>query len=266
MLVAARARYEVPRMSRLDFQRQAEERSAREAAGGSADKRAYVREMFSDIAPRYDLLNRVLSFNLDRRWRRNAIRALEWQRKPSGVYLDLCAGTLDVAAALCREPGFAGQVIGADFAEPMLRAGREKARRLPLRPVTADALALPLANASCDGAIIAFGIRNLAHLDDGLREVHRVLRPEARYVILEFARPRFAVVRAVHHLYMHRIVPLVGGLVSGNRGAYRYLPESVARFPSERELAHRMRATGFRDVRWETLTFGTVAIHVGVRA
>lgn len=243
----------------------AEKRSAREAASGSRDKRAYVRAMFSDIAPRYDLLNHLLSFNVDRRWRRRAIAMLDWQRRPGGVYVDLCAGTLDVAAELARQTGFVGSVFGADFAEPMLRAGAAKVRNLPAHPVAADALALPVPDASCAGAIVAFGVRNLANLDAGLREVARVLAPGARFVILEFTTPPAVVVRLAYHLYFHRILPRIGGMISGNRGAYRYLPESVAHFPAPAELAERMRAAGFRDVAWTSLTFGIAAIHVGTR-
>lgn len=252
-------------MSAADVQ-QAEERSAREAASGSRDKSRYVKALFSDIAPRYDLLNHLLSFNVDRRWRRKAIGALEWERDPGGLYLDLCAGTLDVATDLARRPGFAGRIVAADFAEPMLRAGQAKVRGQPVLPVTADALTLPLPDASCAGALVAFGVRNLSDLSTGLREVARVLAPGGRYVILEFSTPRQAIVRAGYHAYFHHVLPRVGGLVSGNRGAYRYLPESVVHFPDVAELADRMRQSGFRDVRWQSLTFGIAAIHVGVRA
>lgn len=236
-----------------------------EAARGAADKRGYVQAMFADIAPRYDLLNHLLSFNIDRGWRRRAIAALGWERAPSGLYLDLCAGTLDVAVELARQRGFAGRVVGFDFAEAMLRAGRVKAAGQPVHGVAADALALPLGGASCEGAIVAFGVRNLTDLDAGLREVARVVRPGGRFVILEFSTPPSAVVRAVYGFYSNRMLPFIGGLISGNRGAYRYLPESIARFPSAVELGDRMRAAGFTDVRWEPLTFGTVAIHVGTR-
>ena len=241
------------------------ERSARAAASGSGEKRAYVRAMFSDIAPRYDLLNHLLSFNIDRGWRRRAIRALNWQRAPAGLYLDLCAGTLDVAAELVAQRGFRGRVAAADFAEPMLRAGMAKAAGRAIHPITADALGLPLADASCAGAIVAFGVRNLADLDAGLHEVARVLEPGARFVILEFTTPPNALIRRGYHFYFHKLLPRLGGLISGNRGAYRYLPESVAHFPSAAELAARMESAGFRDVRWELLTFGVAAIHVGVR-
>lgn len=235
------------------------------AAGGSA-KRAYVRDIFSAIAPRYDLLNRLLSLNVDRVWRRRALRALGWERRPEGVYLDLCAGTLDVGAMLTRRAGFRGLVVGADFAVPMLAAGAGKApRRGPARlaPVGADALALPLADASCDGALVAFGIRNVADLDAALRETRRVLRPGARFVILEFTTPPNALVRAAYHAYFHRVLPALGRLVSGHPTAYAYLPRSVAHFPAEPELAERMRAAGFGAVRWERLTLGVAAIHVG---
>jgi demethylmenaquinone methyltransferase/2-methoxy-6-polyprenyl-1,4-benzoquinol methylase len=242
-----------------------QERSALAAARGGGDKRAYVQAMFSDIAGRYDLLNHLLSLNIDKRWRRRAIGALGWERAPSGRYLDLCAGTLDVAAELSATAGFGGTVTGADFAEPMLRAGRGKGRPGAIAPVVADALDLPIADASCDGALVAFGIRNLADLDAGLRQVARVLRPGARFVILEFTTPPSAIVRFGYHLYFHRILPVVGGLVSGNRTAYRYLPESVAHFPGRDELAERMRGAGFREVRYELLTFGIAAIHVGTR-
>lgn len=243
----------------------AQERSAVRAAKGD-DKRGYVRQMFSDIAPRYDLLNHLLSFNIDRGWRRRAIDALAWQQAPEGLYLDVCAGTLDVAVELAKRSGFRGRVLGADFVEAMLRRGVGKTVGLPVFGTAADALALPLADASCDAAIAAFGVRNLVDLDAGLREVARVVRPGGRFVILEFTTPASAVMRAMYGFYSNRLLPLIGGLISGNRGAYRYLPESIARFPAAPELAERMRGGGFRDVRWELLTFGTVAIHVGVRS
>jgi demethylmenaquinone methyltransferase/2-methoxy-6-polyprenyl-1,4-benzoquinol methylase len=226
-------------------------------------KREYVQQMFSDIAPRYDLLNHVLSLNIDRAWRRRALQALGWRERPQGVYLDLCAGTLDVGATLTREQGFAGFVVGADFAVPMLRHGTGKASRQVLAPVGADALALPLASSSVDGAIVAFGIRNVANLDAGLREVRRTLKPGGRFVILEFSTPRNPLVRAVYHAYFHFVLPVVGRLVSGHGTAYRYLPMSVAQFPTEERLADHLRRAGFAQVEWHRLTFGIAAIHVG---
>lgn len=232
------------------------------AAARGAGKRAYVQQMFSDIAPRYDLLNHVLSLNIDRRWRRRALEALAWRDRPQGTFLDLCAGTLDVGAMLAGNAGFGGFIAGADFAVPMLRHGAGKAPRTTLAPVGADALALPFADARLDGAIVAFGIRNVADLDAGLREVRRVLRPGARFVILEFSTPPSAVVRAGYHAYFHHVLPRIGRLVSGHGSAYTYLPLSVAQFPTEEALADRLRGAGFRHVAWERLTFGIAALHV----
>jgi demethylmenaquinone methyltransferase/2-methoxy-6-polyprenyl-1,4-benzoquinol methylase len=240
-----------------------DDREVELAAQGGAAKRAYVQTVFEQIAPRYDLLNHLLSFNIDRRWRRRALRSLGWRSTPAGRYLDLCAGTLDVGAELAREHTFGGFVAAADFALPMLQAGAGKAPRATVSPVAADAQLLPFADWTMDGAIVAFGIRNVASLDAGLREAYRVLKPGARFVILEFTTPRSWVVRTGYLLYFHHVLPLIGGIISGHRTAYRYLPQSVAHFPGEAELAARMRAAGFRDVTWESLTFGIAAIHVG---
>ena len=233
------------------------------AAAGGAEKRAYVQQIFSEIAPRYDLLNHLLSLNIDKRWRRKALEALQWKRAPRGRYVDLCAGTLDVGAELSANPGFGGFIVGADFAEPMLRAGAGKAAPTTLAPVVADALQLPLAPASTDGAIVAFGIRNVADLDACLTEVFRILKSGARFVILEFTTPRIAVVRAGYHLYFHHVLPFIGGVISGNGTAYRYLPRSVAHFPDEQTLAGRMKHAGFRNVGWKSLSLGIAAIHWG---
>ena len=244
--------------------RNADLRRADAAAAGGAEKRAYVQQIFSEIAPRYDLLNHVLSLNIDKGWRRRALAALAWTSAPAGRYLDLCAGTLDVGAQLVREAGFGGYVMAADFAEPMLRMGEGKAPRKTLGPVAADALQLPVADGVFDGAIVAFGIRNVAALDVGLREVRRTLKPGARFVILEFSTPRNALVRTGYRFYFHSVLPAVGRLISGHKTAYAYLPKSVAHFPVEEELASRMTAAGFRDVTWTALSFGIAAIHVGV--
>jgi demethylmenaquinone methyltransferase/2-methoxy-6-polyprenyl-1,4-benzoquinol methylase len=243
-----------------------ETEEAQSAAAGGDAKRAYVQRIFSQIAPRYDLLNHLLSFNIDKAWRRRAIAALGWPRAPDGIYVDLCAGTLDVAAELSRQSGFVGRVIGADFAEPMLRAGVGKASPSVVSPVVADALDLPIPDNAVSGAIVAFGIRNVADLDRGLREVHRVLARGARFVILEFTTPRSSVVRGLYHLYFHHLLPQIGALVSGHRTAYAYLPRSVANFPIEEKLADRMRSAGFVDVNWRTLTFGVAAIHTGTKS
>lgn len=235
------------------------------ASDGGAAKRVYVRRIFSEIAPRYDLLNHLLSLNIDRVWRRKALAELGWERKPAGTYVDVCAGTLDVSAQLSRCKGFAGRIIGADFAEPMLRAGNGKAAAATVSPVVSDALQLPMRESSASGAIVAFGIRNVADLDAGLREVFRVLEPGGRFVILDFTTPRIAGVRALYHFYFHQVLPRIGALVSGHRTAYTYLPRSVANFPPEDKLADRMRKAGFADVQWRSLTFGVAAIHRGTK-
>jgi demethylmenaquinone methyltransferase/2-methoxy-6-polyprenyl-1,4-benzoquinol methylase len=242
-----------------------EESRAELAAVGGAVKRDYVRSVFEQIAPNYDVLNHLLSMNIDRRWRRRAVAALDWMQDPAGTFLDLCAGTLDVAATLSKSPGFQGHIVAADFAEAMLRAGSGKAAVGSTVPVVADALHLPLADGSMTGAIVAFGARNLADLDAGLREVRRVLKTGGRFVILEFTTPRSRIVRALYHAYFHHILPLIGGLISGHHSAYRYLPRSVSHFPTEAELASRLVAAGFSTRRYESLTFGIAAIHIAER-
>ena len=239
--------------------------TASAAAAGGAEKRAYVKRIFSEIAPRYDLLNHVLSLNIDRRWRKKAIAQLGVDRDQAGRYLDLCAGTMDIAAEISRLPGFRGLVVGADFAEPMLRAGATKIEGSGITPVTADATQLPIASGQLAGAIVAFGIRNVAGLDEALREALRVLVPGGRFVILEFSTPRIRVLRVFYQFYFHYVLPLIGRLISGHRTAYKYLPRSVANFPVEEELASRMQAAGFTRVSWKSLSFGVAAIHVAER-
>ena len=244
---------------------QTERSEALAAAAGSPEKRAYVRSVFSQIAPRYDLLNHLLSFNIDKRWRRRAVSALRWERDPSGVYVDLCAGTMDVANELARRPRFRGLVLGTDFAEPMLRFGRQKVASRPVVPVVADAVQLPLRSGTAAGAIVAFGARNLESLDAGIAEAFRVLRDGATFVILEFSMPRLSLVRVFYRFYFHHVLPTLGRLVSRHPTAYRYLPESVDNFPNEEELTRRMSQAGFNNVRVTRLSFGIAAIHAGER-
>jgi demethylmenaquinone methyltransferase/2-methoxy-6-polyprenyl-1,4-benzoquinol methylase len=231
---------------------------------GGREKREYVRGIFRDIAPRYDLLNHLLSLNADRRWRRRAVDDLGWEAAPAGRYLDLCAGTLDLAAELATRRGFTGSVVGADFVLPMLVRGQGKSGRV--QPLNADALELPFAGATFDGATVGFGVRNLTDLDAGLREAARVLRPGARLVILEFTTPPRQPLRGLYFFYFRRILPLIGRLVSKHRTAYTWLPESVLAFPEPDALSERMRLAGFGEVRYRRMMGGICAVHVGVRS
>lgn len=257
------------------------ERDSEAAPARGEAREDQVQTIFSEIAPRYDLLNHVLSLNIDRRWRRQAVDRLAWEAHPGGLYLDACAGTYDLAMELAGRPGFRGRIVASDFAWPMLAEGREKLKgsgptgnrgdpvvggaRRSVLPVCADTLRLPVGEALFHGALVAFGVRNLADLDAGLRELYRVLRPGARLIVLEFTLPTNRLVRALYLFYFNRILPVVGRIVSGHPWAYKYLPESVKEFPGPEGLAAKLAAAGFTRVRWKTLTFGIAAIHMGVR-
>ncbi|MDT8368284.1 MAG: bifunctional demethylmenaquinone methyltransferase/2-methoxy-6-polyprenyl-1,4-benzoquinol methylase UbiE [Longimicrobiales bacterium] len=227
-----------------------------------ARRETQVKTIFSEIAPRYDLLNHVLSLNIDRAWRRRAVDALGSMRAPDGRYLDACSGTCDLALELANRDTFAGTIIASDFAQPMLVVGHAKLRGRPVAPVCGDTLELPFPDASFDGATVGFGVRNLADLDRGLREFRRVLRPGARLVVLEFTTPPNPVVKAGYHVYFNRILPVIGRLVSGHPWAYTYLPESVKRFPGPDALRDRLLEAGFRTADYQLLSFGIAAIHV----
>jgi demethylmenaquinone methyltransferase/2-methoxy-6-polyprenyl-1,4-benzoquinol methylase len=230
---------------------------------GGPEKRAYVRDVFTAIAPTYDRLNRIISLRLDQRWRRVAVGRLRWEREPGGMYLDLCAGTLDFGATLAAAPGFRGRIVGADFVPAMLRLGRGKAARLA--PVTADALELPFPDASFDGAMVGWGVRNLVDLDAGLAEAARVLKPGARLVILEMALPPQPLLRRLYTVYFRRVLPWIGRRISKHTSAYTWLPESTLAFPGPVELARRLGAQGFGDVSYRLFMGGVCALHVGTR-
>ena len=222
--------------------------------------------MFAGIAGRYDLLNHLLSGNTDQRWRRFVARQLRESLGEGAFVLDAACGTGDLALALAGAGR--ARVVGLDFCRPMLEiAARKSARRGgQISYVEADALRLPFPDAAFDVATIAFGLRNLAGVEDGLRELGRVLKPGGRLAVLEFSRPVLPGFRALFQFYFTRVLPRVGGLVSGSRGAYEYLPDSVSRFPAQRELAALMRRVGFERVSYRNLTGGIAALHVGTRA
>jgi demethylmenaquinone methyltransferase/2-methoxy-6-polyprenyl-1,4-benzoquinol methylase len=231
-----------------------------------ADKAAAVQRMFGAVAPRYDLLNHLLSLNIDRRWRRLAVDRLLAAAPARSLFLDACAGTLDLAVELASRPGFQGRVIATDFALPMILHGVSKVRPLPVYPACGDALRQPLRDRSIDGAMVAFGIRNLASIDGGLREFARLLRPGAPLVILEFSTPAWQPFRFLYETYFHRILPRVGRLISRHDSAYDYLPASVAAFPTTAQLADRIRDAGFDRVQWRSLSGGIAALHSAFRA
>lgn len=229
------------------------------------DRERQVRRIFSEIAPRYDLLNHLLSLNVDRGWRRRAVDGLGWEQEPEGTYLDACAGTYDLSLELAGRDGFHGKVLASDFARPMLLEGLSKISGSSILPVCGDSLQLPFPDGYFDGAMVAFGVRNLSDLPLGLEEFVRVLKPGGRLVILEFTEPPNPILRYLYLLYFRRMLPLVGRLVSGHPWAYTYLPESVREFPGPEELADLMAHSGFQEASWEFLTGGIAALHVGVR-
>ena len=225
-----------------------------------------LRTIFSEIASRYDLLNHLLSLNVDRRWRRQAVDALGPFEEPSShTVLDACAGTLDMSLELVTRPGFRGRVVALDFARPMLVEGRTKLSTHPVSPVCGNSLNLPFADAVFHSVMVAFGVRNLSDLDDGFHELLRILRPGGKLVILEFTTPPNPLLRHLYLFYFHRILPVIGRLVSGHPWAYSYLPESVRGFPAPAPLAERLRTAGFDDVEWSYLTGGMAAIHLARR-
>ncbi|NWF83620.1 MAG: bifunctional demethylmenaquinone methyltransferase/2-methoxy-6-polyprenyl-1,4-benzoquinol methylase UbiE [Bryobacteraceae bacterium] len=226
---------------------------------------AYVRTMFGRVAGRYDFLNHLLSFQLDRSWRRRTIRTLSRILAREGtLIMDVCCGTGDLLLAM--ESKAKGSVIGCDFCHPMLlEAQRKSARKRAYAPLfEADALRLPLPDNSLDLLTVAFGFRNLTDYRAGLVEFQRVLKPAGTLAILEFSNPPNFLFRALYKLYSRFILPAVGGAISGAPDAYSYLPESVEKFPEAEKLAATMESVGFTRVRFQRMTFGVVALHLGL--
>jgi demethylmenaquinone methyltransferase/2-methoxy-6-polyprenyl-1,4-benzoquinol methylase len=221
-----------------------------------------IRDMFAGVAPRYDLLNHVLSGSLDFLWRRRAAAALGTATSGAPV-LDLCCGTGDQATALSRR---GARVAAADFCVPMLAIAERKFRQAGNprpRTLAADALALPFPDRAFGGATVSFGLRNVADLDTALRQIAQVLRPGGPLVILEFALPRLRPLRDLYLFYFRRLLPTIGRLLSPRGSAYSYLPESVLEFPQRREFLNRMAAAGFDHLSWEDLAAGAVCLYRG---
>ncbi len=235
-----------------------------EGARTEQEASRWVRAMFGRVAGRYDLANHLLSANVDKYWRNHTVSQVrDIVTRPGSVVLDLACGTGDLLVALERTAG--RRLLGSDFCHPMLTGAQTKLRRLSLQSalVESDALALPFRDASLDLITIAFGYRNLANYRAGLIEMRRVLRPGGALAILEFTQPPNATFAALYNWYSRKILPILGGLISGAPEAYHYLPESVRKFPDAPELARMMQESGFARVDWEFLTFGIAALHIG---
>jgi len=230
------------------------------------EKKKFVQEKFSSISDKYDFLNSVLSFQIDRYWRWVTTRELK--EFPQGVVLDLCAGTLPLSLELTRQAP-ERRVLAVDFCEDMLRAGMRNLpadkRRERIGPVCGDGEQIPVQDESVWGVTVAFGVRNLARTQQGLNEMHRVLKPGGKLLILEFSRPRNPVVKPVYSFYLNRVLPKIAGLVSGDKEAYEYLARSIAAFYEPQELLGMMGKAGFARTYHRPLTFGVVTIYVGVK-
>jgi len=232
--------------------------------GAATEEQAarYVRGMFGEVAPRYDLLNHLLSFQIDRYWRNKTVRKVEHiLRRPGARVLDLCCGTGDLTLALSAGAHEQARILGSDFCHPMLTGA---ARKGLSELFEGDGLQLPLRDSSLDLVTVAFGFRNFTNYRKGLRELNRVLKPGGMLAILEFSTPPNAVVRAGYNLYSKTVLPAVGGLISGTKDAYTYLPESVRKFPGAERLAAEMEAAGYTRVHFQRMTFGIVALHTGL--
>ena len=237
--------------------------------GTSGEQQAaqWVQRMFADIAPRYDFINHLLSFTIDRGWRKALrTRLAPLLNRPDLKILDLCCGTGDVLLDLQNVA--AAPVMGADFCHQMLLSTQAKAARRGRQALLfeADALRLPVRDASLDAISIAFGFRNLANYTAGLAELHRVLKPGGLLAILEFSHPKSLAVRTGYGFYSRVLLPVIGSLISGSREAYTYLPDSIGKFPPAPQLRDMMEAAGFTNASFDLLTGGIAALHVGAKS
>ena len=241
---------------------------ARPAAESSEpEAAAHVRELFGSIAPTYDRLNHLLSFGLDRRWwRRTASTFSDILARPDARVLDICCGTGDMTAALLdRRPANAEPVIGLDFSQQMLALAHSKYQRANVRWIEGDAMTLPFPDNTFDLITSAFGFRNLTNYAGGLAEIHRVLRPAGSIGILECNQPS-GLSGAFYNLYFHRVLPVVGGWISGQRNAYDYLPASVGRFPRPPRMLQLMKEAGFTDCAWDGYLLRAAGLYRGNKA
>ncbi|MDQ2747778.1 MAG: bifunctional demethylmenaquinone methyltransferase/2-methoxy-6-polyprenyl-1,4-benzoquinol methylase UbiE [Acidobacteriota bacterium] len=225
-----------------------------------------VREMFSGIATKYDFLNHFLSVNVDKRWRRLVAKKLKSVlENPSALVLDVACGTGDLSLELQKNTG--GKVIGTDFCRPMLAIAFDKNEKAETKIpyLEADGMNLAFADETFDAVTIAFGLRNFSNWQNGLVELRRVLKVGGKLAVLEFSTPLVPGFRQAFQFYFSNILPRIGGVVSGSRGAYEYLPDSVARFPDQKNLVKMMQETGFKAVEYKNLTGGIAALHIGTR-
>ena len=232
---------------------------------GSATKEhaGRVREMFATIAGRYDLLNHLLSLNIDKKWRRLVVKRVSAKIPASeSLILDVACGTGDLSLALFEISG--ARVVGTDFCRPMLTIAAGKVPA-DVKLIEGDALSLPFKDGTFDAVTIAFGLRNLAGVESGLKELRRILKPKGWLAVLEFSRPSNPVLRPMFGFYFRKILPLLGGVISGSHGAYSYLPASVSRFPDQQQLSCLMKQAGLDQVSFENLSGGIAALHIGRR-
>ncbi len=230
------------------------------------EKKKFVRDKFSSISGRYDLLNSLLSMQIDRYWRWKTTRLL--REFPAGPVLDLCAGTLPLSLELTRQAK-QRQVLSVDFCEDMLKAGQQALpqddRKGRIFPVCGDGEEIPAPSDTFHGCTVAFGVRNLARTQQGLQEMHRVLKHSGKLLILEFSRPTNPVIKPLYAFYLNKVLPKVAGMVSGDKEAYEYLASSIAAFYEPEELLTMMRQAGFSHVERKPLSFGIVSIYIGVK-